>query len=250
MPFYHQLKELLLAEIERKGLRPGDRIPGDHELCLTYGVSRTVVRQALAELEFAGVVERVKGRGTFVARPKVTEGLAQSLTGLFEDAAARGSHLRSEVRALEERPAEIQVAHDLGVAPGHPVVFLERLRFIDDVPWAHTFTYVPAELAPGLLAEDFTEASLYHLLERRYGVVLARARRTIEAAVANAELARNLDIRVGDPVLVLRSVCVDGDGRPVEHFVAFHRGDRSRMEVDLTRSPRRASRSPLMVVTD
>jgi GntR family transcriptional regulator len=46
LPFCHQLKQILLGQIEQRGLRPGDRLPGDHELCQTYGVSRTVVRPA------------------------------------------------------------------------------------------------------------------------------------------------------------------------------------------------------------
>ena len=66
LPFYHQLKQILLADLRERDLAPGARLPGDHELCGTYDVSRTVVRQALAELETEGVIERVKGRGTFV----------------------------------------------------------------------------------------------------------------------------------------------------------------------------------------
>jgi len=77
LPFYYQLKQILLADITRRGLKPGDRLPGDHDLCATYNVSRTVVRQALAELESEGVITRIKGRGTFVAPPKTAEGLVQ-----------------------------------------------------------------------------------------------------------------------------------------------------------------------------
>jgi GntR family transcriptional regulator len=251
VPLYHQLKQILLADIRQKPLQPGDRLPGDHELCLSYDVSRTVVRQALTELEYAGVIERIKGRGTFVTRPKVTEGLAQSLTGLFEDAAARGSHLRSEVRRLEVLTADPQVAEQLQVEVGHPVIHIERLRFVDEVPWVLTVTHLPGEVAPGLVQEDLREQSLYVLLEQKYGVALARGRRVIEAATAPADLADSLGIRQGDPVLVLRSLSFDAADHPVESFVAFHRGDRSRMEVDLTRSPGpSAPRRPLMVVTD
>src|ERR1035437_4333614 len=98
VPFYYQVKQLLVADLESRALSPGDRLSGDHELCDTYGVSRTVVRQALSELETEGIIERLKGRGTFVAPPKTTEGLVQTLTGLYEDVAARGAQLRSDVR--------------------------------------------------------------------------------------------------------------------------------------------------------
>jgi GntR family transcriptional regulator len=246
---YHQLKQLLVKDIERRGLQPGDRIPGDHELCTRYEVSRTVVRQALAELENEGVIERVKGRGTFVAHPKTAEGLVQSLTGLFEDVAARGGHLSSKVRRLEVVPADAAVAADLRIAVGAPVILLERLRFVDDEPWVWTVTHLPEDIAPGLVDEDLTDRSLYRVLEASYGVRLVRGVRSVEAAVANAGQARLLGIRRGDPVLVLRSVSLGESGRPVESFLALHRGDRSRFQVELTRVADGSAGTPMLLVT-
>ena len=248
LPFYYQLKQILLADIKRRRLAPGDRLPGDHDLCETYNVSRTVVRQALAELEAAGAIERFKGRGTFVAQPKTAEGLVQSLTGLYEDVAARGGHLKSQVRRREVLPADDELAVGLQVPLGTPVILLERLRFVDDEPWVLTVTHIPHDVAPGLEDEDLTEQSLYALLEGKFGVALKRGRRSVEAAVASAELARSLGIGKGGPVLVLRSISVDVQGRPVEMFVAYHRGDRSRFEVDLVRTPTAVTR-PTMLVT-
>jgi GntR family transcriptional regulator, N-acetylglucosamine utilization regulator len=247
LPFYHQLKQILLDEISRRALQPGDRLPGDHELCEAYGVSRTVVRQALSELEYEGVIDRVKGRGTFVAQPKTSEGLVQSLTGLYEDVAARGGHLRSLVRKCEIVPADAQVANELRLEIGAPVILLERLRFVDDEPWVLTVTHLPVDLAPGLADEDFTDQSLYALLENKYGVRLIRGRRSVEAAVAGTGLARSLGIKPGGSVLVLRSVSFAENSLPVESFVAFHRGDRSRFEVELDRHSGAAR--PLMIVT-
>ena len=65
VPFYAQLKALLVADLESGRLQPGDRLPGEHDLCRRFGVSRTVVRQALGELEAEGRLRRRKGRGTF-----------------------------------------------------------------------------------------------------------------------------------------------------------------------------------------
>ncbi|MFC5823636.1 GntR family transcriptional regulator [Nonomuraea insulae] len=251
VPFYYQLKLILLEEIGTRGMRPGDRLPGDHDLCATYEVSRTVVRQTLAELEYEGVIDRVKGRGTFIAEPKTSEGLVQSLTGLFEDVAARGSHLRSEVRKLAKVPADPQVAAQLQIEPGTEVIAIERLRFVDGEPWVLTLTHIPYDLSPGLLDDDLTDQSLYALLEEKYQVKLVRGHRSVEASIASAPLARSLGIKRGDPVLVLRSVSVGEASRPVEAFVAFHRGDRSRFEVELTREGSAASPSrPLMIVVD
>lgn len=249
LPFYHQLKQILLAELRERELSPGDRLPGDHDLCATYAVSRTVVRQALAELETEGVIVRVKGRGTFVAAEKTAEHLVQSLTSLFEDVAARGSHLHSEIRRLEIVPADAHVAAELQLQIGAPVIVVERLRFVDDDPWVLVTGYVPYDLAPGLVDDDLRDQSLYRLLEDRYGVTVTHGRRAVEAAVAGETLAASLGIAAGDPVLVLRSTALSG-ARPVELFVAYHRGDRSRFEVTLSRARSGdADLEPLMRVT-
>ena len=248
VPFYHQLKVLVREHVLDAGLQPGDRVPGELELCDAFEVSRTVVRQALAELETEGVVERVKGRGTFVAVPKTTQGLAAHLTGLFEDMAARGNHLHSVVRRFVVEPAPTYVAGELGLPDGSPVLEVERLRIVHGEPWVLATTYLSASLEGAIDPAELADGSLYDILEQRLGIRLVSGRRTIEAAPANPELARTLEIASGAPVLVLRSTSLGEDGRPVEHFVAYHRGDRSRFEVELTRDDG-PLRRPLMYVT-
>ncbi len=233
IPFYHQLKSLVVEQISRDGLTPGDRLPSDHELCERYGVSRTVARQALGELESEGVLVREKGRGTFVAQPKSAQGLVQSLAGLYDDVASHGMTLRSQVRRLETVPAPADVARDLQIATGAPVLLLERLRYISELPWVLVTTYLPADLIGDLEQEDLEHGSLYEIMDRR-GVRPVQGRRSIEARVANAGLARDLGLAKGAAVLFLSSVGRTGAGRPVEVFHAFHRGDRTRFEVELS----------------
>jgi GntR family transcriptional regulator len=248
LPYYYQLKQLVIADIVENGRKPGDRLPGDHALGEAYGVSRTVVRQALSELEVEGVVTRSKGRGTFVAPAPANQGLIAGLTGLYEDVTARGLTLRSQVRRIGVVPADDSQAAALRVEVGDPVVHIERLRFVSDEPWVFAVTDVPRWAAPGLEKEDLSDQSLYHVLEVRYGVELVRGTRVVEAALAGPEMARMLGVTRNDPLLVLRSVSLDRQARPVESFVAFHRGDRSRFEVELHRVGRDTSAKPLMVV--
>ncbi len=232
LPYYHQLKSLLRAEIARSKLVAGDRLPGDHQLCSRYAVSRTVVRQALSELEFEGVIERVKGRGTFVAAQKTSQGLVQSLTGLFEDLSSHGMHLRSEVRRFDVVPADETVAEALRLPLGEPVVLLDRLRFVGEVPLVVVTTYLPVGLLPGLVAADLRDHSLYAIMERA-GVRPVLGQRVVEARPATSGLARDLGLRRGAPILLLSSIGLSAGGRPVETFRAYHRGDRTRFEVAL-----------------
>ena len=81
IPYYIQLIEMLKEKINQDELKPGDQIPSEPELCEMYGISRTVVRQALKEMEYEGLIYRRKGKGTFVAEPKISESLVQKLTG-------------------------------------------------------------------------------------------------------------------------------------------------------------------------
>jgi GntR family transcriptional regulator len=248
VPYYQQLKEILRADIARRELRPGARLPGDHELCEQYGVSRPVVRQALSELQYEGVLDRVKGRGTFVAPQLTSQSLVQSLTGLHDDVLAMGRTLRSEVRTLKVTAAEPDVAGRLEVPVGTAVVLIERLRFVDAEPWVYAVSHVPAAVAPDLVDQDLREQSLYALLERRYGLRLVRSRRAVEAHSPTPRLARDLGIPRHGPVLKLTNVSYDAGDRPVETFVAYHRGDRSRFEVELERAPAGRAVPPLVRV--
>jgi GntR family transcriptional regulator len=107
---------------------------------------------------------------------------------------------------------------------------------------------VPAGLAPDLVDQDLRQQSLYALLERRYGLRLVRSHRAVEAHAANLALARDLGIPRHGPVLKLTSVSYGPDHQPVETFVAYHRGDRSRFEVDLERAAGGRAVPPLVRV--
>src|SRR3954454_17190758 len=101
VPYYYQLLQLLEHAIGSGSLGVGEQIPTEAALCERFDVSRTVVRQALSDLERTGLVTRMKGRGTFVAAPRVSEFVAQTLTSLHEDLSARGEQLRTKVLRLE-----------------------------------------------------------------------------------------------------------------------------------------------------
>jgi GntR family transcriptional regulator len=235
VPLHHQLK-MILAEMVHSGeLSPGDPLPGELRLCEQYGISRTVVRQALVQLEFEGLVERMRGRGTFVATPRTPQGLVQSLSGQFEDLAARGLHLRSEVRTLELVPAPAHAAAALGIAEGDQVVLLERLRFVQGEPWVLVITYLLPDAMAWLQHVDLVEGSLYAAMERQ-GVRPVHGRRTIQAKRADKATAEDLGVRRGTPILLLTSTGLDRHEHPVEYYEALHRGDRTVFEVDLVRS--------------
>ncbi|MFJ5560760.1 GntR family transcriptional regulator [Streptomyces sp. NPDC093250] len=241
VPYYEQLKQVIVQQIEADGLQPGDLIPSEGELCERYGVSRTVVRQAVGDLVNEGLLHRMRGKGTFVARPKIREQFMESTVGFFEDLTAQGHRVVSKVLSLDLVEANSTVAQALEVPEHTPVVELVRLRSVNDEVVAFTRSYISsssAELLDTLRAHDLTTASLYGILEHDWGMQIESGHRSLEATVAKGMLARLLEVRSGEPVLFIESVGRNAEGGVVEYFQAWHRADRTRLEMNVVRDKR------------
>ncbi|GBD16970.1 HTH-type transcriptional repressor DasR [bacterium HR26] len=231
VPKYRQLQQVLEELIDR--LQPGDPLPPERQLELEYGVSRVTVRQALQQLVLAGRLERIQGRGTFVARPKLEQVLA--LTSFTEDMIQRGLRPGSRTLGVEQLAASPSVAQHLRLPEGSPVLMLRRLRLADDEPMALETVYLPASRFPDLTQTDLTNRSLYAWLAERHGVELTHATQTIEATVLGAEEARLLEVAPGIPAFRLERVSYDQFGRPVELVRSLYRGDRYKLHARLER---------------
>lgn len=235
IPYYIQLMDILRDKVQQKTWVPGDQIPSEQSLCEHYQVSRTVVRQALRELEHEGVINRKKGKGTFISHPKISEGLVQKLTGFYHDMVERGLKPVTKVLHHDVVPANEKVARYLNIMPGEKVIDIQRLRSINDEPIQIVTTYIPYDMCPALASVDLTHRSLYEYLETEHGIVIAKGQRYIEAVLASDTEAALLGIERRSPLLMLDSVSFLDDGRPIEYYHAVHRGDRSRFEVELVR---------------
>ncbi|NIS81327.1 MAG: UTRA domain-containing protein [Anaerolineales bacterium] len=236
VPYYVQMKEALREQIESGTWQPGTRIPGEPELCRLFGVSRTVVRQALKEMEYEGLVLREKGRGTFVAEPKISSrSLVHSLAGFYEDMDARGLTPVNEVLEQGIVPAGAKVAVNLKLEDLAPVIKLTRLRFVQGEPIVLVTSYLPYELCRELVNADLSRQSLYAFLEKECGLAVARGRRRIDAIVADEYEAGLLSIDKGSPLMRVESVSYAQDGAPVEYFIGLFRSDRAQFEVEIVR---------------
>jgi GntR family transcriptional regulator len=231
IPFYFQLTELLGREIDDGRWAAGERLPSEPAICQQFGVSRTTVRQALAALESQGLIRREKGRGTFVAEPRSGGWLLQSAHGFYEEAVRAGHMVRSQVLRRATEPVPAWAADALGLRSGSEGVTVERLRWMDDRLVMYVVSHFPVRLAESLLEADLETTSLYRVLEEREGVKVAGGRRVVEAAKAERRLARLLDVQAGSPLLCVEAVSWDDRLEPFECYRAWHRADRTKIEV-------------------
>jgi GntR family transcriptional regulator len=235
VPYYYQMSEWFRDNIAKGKLQPGQQVPSEANLCKSFGVSRTVVRQALNELVNEGLLYRRKGKGAFVAEPKIRESLVQKLTGFYQDMVDRGFAPITKVLEMKVVSASNMLAEQLNLTVGEQVMKIDRLRFVNGEPIVYVTTYLPYAACPALLNENLTNQSLYAILEEKFGLQIVRGRRTLEAMAANDQDAKLLRITAGSPIVLLKSVSYLKDGHPIEYYEAKHRGDRSQFEVELIR---------------
>jgi len=232
-PLYTRLVHELSVEIAQGTLQPGDRLPGERELCKHFRVSRVTIRRALGELRERGLIEPDRTRGWFVT--SVALGEPNALMSFSEMARSRGLKPTSRVLRAEVRPATIDEADALRIAPGADLFDLERVRLLDDVSVAVEHSRLPLSIAPSLPEADLADGSLYEAL-RRDGVALASADYVLQAIAAEPQQAALLDVQPGAPLLIATATSFDAKGKPVELSHSVFRGDRYRFQTTLHRT--------------
>ena len=233
-PKYEALRSRIEADI-RAGLRPHAALPSERQLMASYGVSRMTVRQALSMLADDGLVYRVQGSGTFVADPaKISKSLA--LTSFSEDITARGMVPGSSSERIERVEADVDVAQDLALSPGSPVVRIERVRTADGSPMCIENVWVPADVLP----DDFGSrpmTSLYAAFEQA-GFTPEVADQTLRATVVDTAQAALLGVAPHSPALLVSRVTYTSDARAIERARSIYRADRYDFRVSVQRRRR------------
>ncbi|MEX0626397.1 MAG: UTRA domain-containing protein [Chloroflexota bacterium] len=229
-PLYHQLEQIIRAEIDAGLYRPGDLLPSENEICATYHVSRSVTRQTLRNLAHAGFIRTVRGRGSFVAEKKLSERFVQRASGFYDDVTRMGLEVGTRVLRQEITEVPLEVGEFLGVTHA---IRIDRVRSVAGRVLAYVVTYLPRERCPGLETFDLTDRSLYAHLRSAYGLRVHSGERTVEAVPAEGEVAHHLEVAQGTPLLLLRSAGRTHDGAPLEWFEAWHRADRTRFAVEM-----------------
>ncbi|OEV05894.1 GntR family transcriptional regulator [Streptomyces oceani] len=231
VPKYYRLKRHLLEMTET--MPPGTPVPPERTLASEFDTSRTTVRQALQELVVEGRLERIQGKGTFVAKPKVSQAL--QLTSYTEDMRAQGLEPTSQLLDIGYITADDRMAELLDIPAGGRVLRIERLRLASGEPMAIETTHLSQKRFPALRRSLAKYTSLYTALAEVYGVHLAQAAETIETSLATPREAGLLATDVGLPMLMLSRHSQDAAGEPVEWVRSVYRGDRYKFVATLER---------------
>ena len=232
IPLYRQLYESLKNKIS-SGEWPLNRlIPPETTLMKTYGVGRETIRRAILQLVNEGYLYRRRGRGTVVCRRRAEDGLEQ-VVSFSAEMFSRGIEPGAELLEYDPRLEPTgEVADVLGAAPGERVLYFKRRRKANNLPVAVEDSYVLADVF-GALEPEKLNSSFYNYLVYEKQIKPGRITLEISSVSADAETARLLEIKTGDPLLRLTRVIRTGGGRPFFYLVFLFRGDIYTLKTDL-----------------
>lgn len=236
MPLYLQLKEAIKRKVARGDFLPGDKIPSERDLCRIFRVSRITVRQAIEAAVAEGLLYRQHGKGTYVAKPRIEQGLSR-IVRFAETIRSQGLDPSTAVLGFDIVPADIQTAEVLRVDPGTGIVNLKLLGMGSGEPMVFYNSFLPYDLgmALGRKANEWASQgipfSTYDLHDRNGSRYPVKARQAIEAAVANELISGILKVPQGSAVLVITTVFYDKQGSPIEFRTANYRGDKYRFYI-------------------
>lgn len=221
-PRYQQLKESIIARISSGDLQPLDRVPSEHELVESAGVSRMTANRALRELNSEGYVERVAGVGTFVADLKAASHVLE-VRNIADEISLRGHEHRSKVLKLEARRATSDIADLLHIAPESSVNHVFLIHFENDIPIQVEDRYATVEFSKDFLDQDFHTVTPSAYLSSISP--LQEAEHVVRAKMPSARIRKHLSMQFDEPCLVVaRRTWVQA--RPVSFARLFYPGNR------------------------
>ena len=225
LPLYQQLYELLEGRIRSREWKPGDMIPPESDLIERYQVSRITVRKVLDMLVNDGLIVRQRGRGSFVAHAKLEQGTTR-IVSFTDDMHQRGLTPGTKIIFMGLVAAPRAIAEALSVSEGEELARIDRLRLADGEPMCVEESFLIHRRLPGILQHDLVNNSLREIKQKEYGIRWSRARQTIQAVPAPAEIARLLSVRTGAPLLYFERVTYSQDAVAMEYLKIYYRADR------------------------
>ncbi|WP_308753254.1 GntR family transcriptional regulator [uncultured Anaerotruncus sp.] len=219
-----QVSALLIRELSEGVFRQADRLPSEVELSERLGVSRTVIRDALSDLEREGLIERVRGIGTVINRGIVN--LTSRLDLKFEYnelIRAAGYAPHSDSISLRVEYADEELAEKLQIDMGAGVIVCEKRVLAGSIPVIYSVDYLALSLFDGMSYADIDWSEpIFDILDRRCGLTVVTDIARVTATNATPAIRQKLDIPDGDALLLLDEVGFCKLSRPVLRSLEFY----------------------------
>lgn len=239
---YKQLKDIIYRQIKNSEIKPHEMVPSEAELCKRYNISRITVRQALLKLNDDGLLYTIKGKGTFVAEPKLDQ-IMIKIPDFYEDMAERG--LKPEVKVLDVRVTEASqlISEKLQVPLKAQVFRIKRLFLAENKPYILEKKFIVCKdcsILNSCAEEDILnikDQEIFDVLAGRCHICNEYADVTIEATTIRTHESKHLKVAAGGMAFYVDLVAYKGDGSPCGWIASVMRGDLYRFKTRVFNFP-------------
>lgn len=211
-----QVTSALREKIYKREWVPGQRIPSENTLVKSYGISRGTVRKALGALIEEGLLKSIHGSGTFVEDHAISHPAGERPISFAKSLNKQGKQFVTVVQDKHLLDATSEVANQLHIPVGSPVMFMRRIRLVHNEPIMCQEGFYPLRECPGIDKADFTVESAFDAVQTCAGRKVKASRMRYVARVAGDEHGAYLDVDATAPVLLLEQTILLDDGTPVE----------------------------------
>lgn len=227
LPKYEIIKKDLISKIQDGTYAPGSELPSETTLIEQYDVSRITARRAIDELYLSDYIEKKQGKRAVVKQTVKTQEL-NSISSYTEEILKQGMTPSRRVLSAGLRlPTELE-QKNLLLDKAEPVFSLCRIVYADDTPLCYTDTSVPYKYFRDIENYDFSEHSLYDVIENTYGIKITTSRLKLKAVLPNDKIAKYLDIEKNLPMLRYCATTfgmTNGQELPIEQFETYYLTD-------------------------
>lgn len=230
VPLFFQIQEYFRKKIENTDIKPGTQLPTERELSDEFDISRVTIRKAMRGLIAEGLCEKKVGKGIFVSDEKIPINLHR-LEGTTDLLKKAGNSMKTIQNYKEIIKANEKFADLLNINNNSKILYIKRIRYINDSPVILEHTYLPIKRFPKLDEYDFSN-SLYDILEKKYNVTPKNSRGCFNIFMAKEEEARLLNLQLNTPLLVKEATVYSEDGTAIEYNKSFYRSDKFNFMVD------------------
>jgi len=233
LSFYNEVKRKIIS----KEYLEGNMLPSESQFMAKYSISRITVRNALALLEQEGYVYRIQGKGCYVAGNFRQQSL-DKIHSYTDMILAAGMIPDRKILDCKVAPSSKKEAALLHLKENDPVFILHRIILADDQPICLTKAILPYARMVDIDKTDFTEASLYDVLEDRYGYTVERTAMTFEASASDQYVSEMLSIPAGTPLLIYNSISYSKSGKdefPIELCESYYLTNKIKYRLDKRR---------------
>jgi GntR family transcriptional regulator len=233
VPLYFQLKEILIYEIKESYLSPGDAIPTEIELSGMFQISRTTIRQAITDMVKEGYFYRLKGKGTFVAKPKHQLHYMAKIESFVDQIKKIGLTPKVKILECSVVDSNKEISSYLKIPINDKIIKILRLMIAENEPQGLVESYHPYDICSFLLNVDLEDKSLWETFSLNPLTKIFRVERTIESIIAADYESNLLKIKKGSPIQRISNIAYNQYQRPVDFSIAKFRGDRNKFTVEI-----------------